>query len=189
MDEAALEAEIGRLIAEHAWGRAADRAVRGFGPGVFGYLVTLLGDRARAQDAFSQVCEALWRGLPEFRGDSRVKTWLYGIAWNVASHARRDAGRRRARPLATDEEERLAAAQRTVTATWRKTAAKDRLAEVRARLTPEEQTLLILRIDRALAFGEVARVLAVDEAAVRKRFERLKKKLQSLVADGADHAG
>jgi RNA polymerase sigma-70 factor (ECF subfamily) len=57
-----------------------------------------------------------------------------------------------------------------------------RLARIRTQLTPEEETLLLLRIDRRLSWDEVADVLAEerrgpDPAALRKRFERLKTKI------------
>jgi RNA polymerase sigma-70 factor (ECF subfamily) len=184
VDESALEAEIMQLLERGRLDEAASRAIRAFGSGVFGYLVTLLGDRSQADEAFAQMCEAMWRALPGFRGESRVKTWLYGIAWNVASHARRDARRKRAQPLDSNQAEKLAEAQRTATATWQKTAARDRLAKVRAQLSHEEQSLLILRLDRQLSFLEVGQVLGLDEPTARKRFERLKKKLQTLVASG-----
>jgi RNA polymerase sigma-70 factor (ECF subfamily) len=50
--------------------------------------------------------------------------------------------------------------------------------------------MIILRFDRGLSWTEVAQVLAaggapVDEAALRKRFERLKKRLRELaIAEG-----
>jgi rhodanese-related sulfurtransferase len=56
------------------------------------------------------------------------------------------------------------------------------LAAIRAALTPEEQTLLVLRLEREFSWREVAEVLAEDgrpppEAELRERFERIKEKL------------
>jgi rhodanese-related sulfurtransferase len=56
------------------------------------------------------------------------------------------------------------------------------LAELRARLTPEELTLLSLRLDQQLSWREVAEVLAGEggtprEAEVRRRFEEIKERL------------
>src|SRR5262249_21663589 len=56
-----------------------------------------------------------------------------------------------------------------------------KIARIRASMTPAEQTLLILRIDKGLGWDEIATVLSVEEpvdaATLRKRFERLKKRL------------
>ncbi len=62
------------------------------------------------------------------------------------------------------------------------------LAELRAELSDEEQTLLVLRIDQQLAWEEIAEVLATpvatpDAAMLRKRFERLKERLARLARD------
>jgi RNA polymerase sigma-70 factor (ECF subfamily) len=57
------------------------------------------------------------------------------------------------------------------------------LEQLRAVLTPEEQALLVLRVDRELSWREVAVALGEEPddeaccAALRKRFERLKEKL------------
>jgi RNA polymerase sigma-70 factor, ECF subfamily len=65
-------------------------------------------------------------------------------------------------------------------------AAADRLASLRASLKPEDQTLLILRVDKGLSWKEIANVFAEagdappDPAALRKRFERLKERLLRL---------
>jgi RNA polymerase sigma-70 factor (ECF subfamily) len=73
-------------------------------------------------------------------------------------------------------------------ATERKRALRSTLIAQRARLSPEERALLVLRLDRDLAWREVATVLSadgepVDEAALRKRFERLKAKLAQLARE------
>ena len=69
-----------------------------------------------------------------------------------------------------------------------------RETRLRAKLSPDEQALLTLRVDRELEWREIARVLADDEladdaavtraaAGLRKKFERLKEKLRRLAAE------
>jgi RNA polymerase sigma-70 factor, ECF subfamily len=57
---------------------------------------------------------------------------------------------------------------------------KSEVQKLREQLTADEQTLLILRIDRALPWDDVAEIMDVDAASVRKRFERVKDKLRDL---------
>lgn len=53
---------------------------------------------------------------------------------------------------------------------------------MRRKLEPEEQTLLILRLDRGLSWDELATVMAPASAAtLRKRFERLRERISELV--------
>ena len=56
------------------------------------------------------------------------------------------------------------------------------LGAIRARLTVEEQSLLALRVDQGLSWGDVAAVLAaegdpVNPDALAKRFQRLKDRI------------
>jgi RNA polymerase sigma-70 factor, ECF subfamily len=64
----------------------------------------------------------------------------------------------------------------------------DKLMKLRAALDPEEQALLILRVDKGLAWEDVAEVLRADGepvalAALRMRFEQLKEKLKRLARE------
>lgn len=47
-------------------------------------------------DATQEVFLVVYRRLPEFKGHSSLKTWLFGIAYNVAQHVIRSAARRAA---------------------------------------------------------------------------------------------
>lgn len=175
------EASIGeRLAAADARG-AAEIAIRAYGPAIFGYVAAVVRDDAAAGDVFSAFCEDLWRGIATFRGESSFKTWAYRLAWHAALRWLRDPYRRRGARLATDDAERLALEVRSTTALHLRAAAHDALADVRATLAPEEQALLTLRIDRDLSWTEIATILddgATSEAALRKRFERLKEKIR-----------
>jgi RNA polymerase sigma-70 factor, ECF subfamily len=176
-----LEARVRQLLAEGRHGEAAEEAIRGLGPQVLGYVSALLKNDGDAHEVFAIWAEDLWKGLPGWRGDASLRGWAYRIAWHASVRWVRDPYRRRGQRLETSAASHLADEVRSslVENAWR----EERVAKLREILDPEERTLLILRVDRALPWRDVAHVLAEDgadvpsEAALRKRFERLKEKL------------
>jgi RNA polymerase sigma-70 factor, ECF subfamily len=183
-----LEAEVGRLLDAGDLSSAAAAILRGYGPAILSYLAALARDEDRAEDAFSQFCEDLWRGLPAFRRDASVRTWAYKLAWHSWLRNERDAFRRHGRPLATEEISRLAAEVRSSTALHLRSETKDAVALLRKQLTAAEQSLLVLRVDRELSWSEVAVVMStpeenLDAQTVAKRFQRVKTKLQKLAEE------
>jgi RNA polymerase sigma-70 factor, ECF subfamily len=169
---------------------AVTLAIRGYGPELLGYLNAMLRDPAAADDVFSGVCEKLWRGLPAFGWESSFRTWAYTVTRNACVSFLRGARKSPSSP-GNASLDAIVAEVRTKTATFLRTDTKDRLAEVRDTLEPDDQTLLILRIDRKLPWRDIARVFepepatdaALDRraAALRKRLERLKVELRERI--------
>jgi RNA polymerase sigma-70 factor (ECF subfamily) len=166
---------------------AATYAIRTLGPRIHGYLRAVMRDEGDAAEAFAGFAEDLWRGLPRFRRECAFETWAFKLAWRAALHVRDDAYRRRGRRLATTDASRLADEIRrsSVLEAERQSDALERLRE---KLTPEERSLLVLRVDQRLSWDEVATVMSaegehVEAGALRKRFERLKEKLAKLAAE------
>ncbi len=190
-DRAALEARI-RAAAEGArWSEAATAALGGYGDEVLGYLVAITRNETDARDAFSIFAEFMWRGLPGFHWECTFRTWAYNLARNALARVKRDPHRRRAIALDDAQLDALVEQVRSRTATFLRTETKDKIARLRAELAPDDQTLLILRINRGLPWRDIARVLAPDgadtsppaldkhAAALRKRFERLKTEIKA----------
>jgi RNA polymerase sigma-70 factor (ECF subfamily) len=182
--ERTLEDRVKELLANGDHRAAATLALKEHGPKILGYLQVVLRDQADAADAFSIFAENLWSGLPAWRGDASLRTWSYKLAWHAALNLRDEAWRRKGRRLQTGEASALADEIRTKTVI-KVERQRGLLAELRAELSDEEQTLLVLRIDQELPWEEVAEVLATadakpDTAALRKRFERLKERLAQL---------
>ncbi len=167
---------------------AAEAVVRDYGPQLLGYLVSVLRNDGDAAEVFSQFTEDLWRGLPGFRGECPLRVWTYRLAWHAAARHLRDPYRARGRRLESTELSRIAEEVRSSVLLGRREARQRGVDKLRARLAPDEQSLLVLRLDRALSWREVATVLAgdgeeVDEPALRKRFERLKDKLARMARE------
>jgi RNA polymerase sigma-70 factor, ECF subfamily len=170
--------------------KAASAAVEGYGPEILGFLVAILKDDTAASDVFSQFCEDLWNGLPEFRWQATFRTWAYTLARHAAQRYLRSPFRRRNMPLSQQALAEVEQRVRTSTLSYLRTEVKEGVARLRESLEPEDQALLILRIDRGLAWNEVAEIL-LDEspsrdaitrkaAALRKRFERVKDQLKTM---------
>jgi len=185
MDRAAIEADLRAAATEARWRDVATSTLHAYGDELLGYLVALTRDRTLADEAFGQLLEDLWVGLPAFRWECSMRTWAYTLARNAVTRNRRGQARKKAVSIDAGVME-LAAELQTRTATFLKTESRDRFAALRATLEPDDQTLLILRINRGLAWRDIARILPgpdgeVDDAAVtrraatlRKHFERLK---------------
>lgn len=189
MADPALEAQIREHLAATRLAEAASVIVRGYGPQLLGWLRATLG-KDGADDAFGVFCESLWKQLPGYRGEAAALTWAYHLAFGAARRVIDDPQRRRGQRLSTGELEALAQEVRSTTAIHLRQSTSDALARLRAHLDFEEQTLLVLRVDRDLAWPEIAAIMAqegspVTEPTLRKRFERLKAKIKQLaIADG-----
>jgi len=138
-----------------------------------------------ADDAFGVFCESLWKQLPNFRGEAALLTWAYQLAMGASRRIIADPHRRRGQALATAELEGLAHEVRSTTAVHLRKSTSEALEKLRSQLDFEEQTLLILRVDRDLPWTDIATILGelgqpVAEPALRKRFERLTVKIREL---------
>jgi RNA polymerase sigma-70 factor (ECF subfamily) len=193
IDREQLERRVLDDMDAGSWERAVVGTIDGYGPEIVRYLHTLLRDPVMVDDAFSLFCESVWRGLPRFRRESTLRVWCYALARHARSAALR-AGRRGGEVLGISEIEsvRIAAANvRTRTAEYLRTGARARIEQLRARLDPEDQMLLVLRITRRFEWKDIARALAdVDEplddatlarraTALRKRYQRVKDELRA----------
>ena len=187
-DQEALEASLQGLLDAGRFSEAATAAIRGYGPQILGYLGSVLRDDGLADEAFSRFAEDLWKGIAGFRRESSFRTWAYRVAWNAARDLQTEAFRRRGRRLETAEISKVVQEVRSSSAAFLKEDARDKLEKLRRTLSPEDQTLLILRVNRELSWKEVAQVLStaevpVDEPALRKRFERVKTRLRKLAEE------
>lgn len=177
----ALEAQIAAALASGDISRAATVAIRGYGPEILRYARTVCRSPDDAADVFAEFAVRLWRALPGIRARTTVRAFAYRLIRNTASDFYSDAYRRRRATLSSGLMSRLAESIHSASKESLERDA-DRLAEIRAKLTSEEETLLLLRLDRRLSWDEVAEVLAgkgkgPGARTLRKRFERLKAKI------------
>ncbi len=193
----ALEEEILGHCDGERWGPAATAALKGYGPEILGYLSAMSRTETDAAEVFSIFCEDMWKGIPAFRWQSSFRTWAYTLARHALYRLSRDPHRRRERNVALSQSPevfQVVEHVRTTTMIHLRTETKNKFTALREQLEPDDRTLLILRVDRRLAWNEISRIMA-DEAeptsddikrgaaTLRKRFERAKERLRKLAAD------
>jgi RNA polymerase sigma-70 factor (ECF subfamily) len=177
---------------------AATLAIESYGAEILAFLIARLRGRGNAEEVFSMFAEKLWTGLPDFEWRCSVKSWAYRIARNAANDFVTAAQNRPERNLALSGHPSLSALVervRTATQNYRRTEVKDRVRELRERLAPDDQMLLILRVDQDMAWRDLVVAMGgpdapLDDAEVdkeaarlRKRFERVKGQLRDLARE------
>ena len=171
------------------YGEATTAALRMYGLELLGFLRALAQGDDLASEAFAELGEDVWRGLPRFRWESSLRSWLYSLARNALAQLRRDPRRKLERNLPLSLAPDVANVVRTVTLESQRTEVKDEFRVLREQLDPQEHEILLLRLDRGLAWKDIAQILGgadnVDAraAALRKRFERAKERLRKLAIE------
>jgi RNA polymerase sigma-70 factor (ECF subfamily) len=159
-----------------------------YAPEIFNFLAARLRAPAKAHEAFSMFCEDLWVGLPKFAWRCSARTWCYTLARNAATRyasARHNRASHNVALTCPRIFSELVAQVRTTTPAYQRTDVKDRFRVLRDKLDVEDQTLLMLRIDRAMSWREIAltlsgdvdlpeAIIARESARLRKAFERVK---------------
>ncbi len=188
------EVESAAREAWHAgdFNAATTAIIRGYGPEVMGFIGGRMQNATAADDVFALFCEDLWKGLPKFQWRSSLRVFCYVIARHAANRygsrvlqpGKNHLGLSKAAHLSV-----LIDKMRTSTAAYLRTEVKTRAQKLREKLSPEDRTILILRVDKQMSWDELAAILHDDDAAVdrkretarlRKRFQLAKRRLRKL---------
>ena len=142
-------------------------AVARYGQPLLRYCHHVLCDYHEAQDAVQNTFLRAWDRRAQFRAGSNLSAWLYKLAY----HACVDGLRARRRQLfASPPPER----------------GTDYIGpELRAALeglSPQERGLVFSRVMEGMCYEELSEVYGASPAALRKRYERAKKKLARSLA-------
>jgi RNA polymerase sigma-70 factor (ECF subfamily) len=183
-----LDDRIRSLLTEGNVAQATTLALRELGPEVLGFLSGVLGDDD-ADEVFSALSVRLWRSLEGFEGRCSLRTWMYVLARREIGRFRKGARKHADGRVPISELQEVLEAVRTRT---RSTLAADRrraLTRLRDELPIDDRTLLILRVDRKLAWDDIALAFAEtpevfsgkdkkrESARLRKRFQLVKERL------------
>jgi RNA polymerase sigma-70 factor (ECF subfamily) len=160
-----------------AVGRAFERVFAEHREQVLAVCLRLTGNAADAEDALQECFVDVLRGLPGFRGESRLTTWIYRIAIRAAGRVRARSLRRRGVPLERASEP---AVEPRVPIEERE--AVDAVLEALAELALEHRTVIALCSIEGLDAKEVAEILGVPPGTVWSRLARARELLRERLA-------
>jgi RNA polymerase sigma-70 factor (ECF subfamily) len=133
----------------------------------------LLGDRDRMEDALQEAYVKVFRGLPRFRGDSRLGTWLYRIVYNVCLDELNSSRRLVQLPLedTVDPPDPRPDVVEIV-------AHRSVLAHALAKLPPDERAAVLLVDAQGFDYRSAGEVLGVPAGTVASRLNRARAALR-----------
>ncbi len=152
------------------------------GPGLFRYATTMLhGNVHDAEDAVAAAFAKAWQGLPGFRGEASIKTWLFRITANEALTARR-----RRRPIPIDDqllEPQKAPEQHEPQRQYDVTELRQALQEALSELPWRQRACWILAEQEDMSYAQIATTLNTTETVVRGQLHRARCTLAIRLAD------
>lgn len=155
-----------------------DRVLREHGPALRRVARIYEWDPSRSDDLFQDICVAIWRALPSFRGESSERTFLFRIAHN------RGVTHRARRPLpdtSIDEATGVAVAAPDPDAgIYRQQQRAALAAAVRELPVPLAQVLTLTL--EGLSQREIAEVLGISENNVAVRATRARGRVKAILA-------
>ena len=145
---------------------------------VFALIARTVQDRSRADDLAQEVFLRIHRGLPYFRGEARLSTWIYRIAANVCLQDRSPA------PVSVSIDDEQSGARVTPTAADPRFAdleLRDRVEKAIARLPANYRLLIAAHYLHGVQYEELAEALHLPLGTIKNRLYRAKQQLRRLL--------
>src|SRR2546426_2655036 len=148
---------------------------------VFALIVRTVPDRSHAEDLAQDVFLRIHRGLPYFRGEARLSTWIYRIVVNVCSQ---EKSRPHAPSLNVSLDDERTSARVTPSAADRQFGdleLRDRLEKAIARLPANYRLLIAAHYLQGVQYEDLADALQLPLGTVKTQLYRAKQQLRRLL--------
>jgi RNA polymerase sigma-70 factor (ECF subfamily) len=144
---------------------------------VFALIARATQDRSRADDLAQEVFLRVHRGLPYFRGEARLSTWIYRIVANVCAQ-------QWAPPTTVSLDDTKRAATVTPSGADRQFSdfeLRDRLEKAIARLPTNYRLLVAAHYLDGMRYEDLAEALKLPLGTVKTHLHRAKQQLRRLL--------
>jgi RNA polymerase sigma-70 factor (ECF subfamily) len=173
-----MDTDIERQIAAGRHARAFDLLVPAYKDRVFRLAVSILRDRASAEDAAQEAFVRIWKALPGFDGRAALGTWIYAIARNTCLMELR-----RRRPTVSFDDPDCDEARRAfegIASAPSEDPERDNLMKLLEQLPLAQQQAVRLFYLEDRSYEAVAKALAMPLGTVKNLLHRARKKLTEL---------
>lgn len=183
VDAKLAEAElIQRCIAGER--EAQEQLYRSYNKAVAANLYRVLGTQTDLDDLVQEVFVIAFRGLPKFRQEARLSTWLYRICVNVAlgrirSKVRRPPPILKADPVATDTRVSPDSPETLLG----RAESKAKVYRLLERMSAKKRIVLYLHEIQGHDLKEIAYLVGANPVTVRTRLFYARKEFYKLLAE------
>ena len=156
---------------------------------IIGLAWRLVGNREEAEDLAQEAFLRLHRSLPEFRGESRISTWLYRTTTRLAiDHLRRERLKRKLFFFRKDDDmpDPADLAKDTRNDPGRELLAQEAMQSLRkslGKLSSRQQVIFTLRHYEGLSLKEIAEHLDLEIGTVKAHLHRAVTQMRRDLAD------
>jgi RNA polymerase sigma-70 factor (ECF subfamily) len=144
---------------------------------VYALIARAIPDRSRAEDAAQDVFLRVYRGLPYFRGESRLSTWIYRIVANVCAQEQA----RRSAPVSLDDDRKRPVLPAAADRQFTDLELRERLEKAIARLPPNYRLLIAAHYLDGVQYEDLAEALDLPLGTVKTHLHRAKRQLRHLL--------
>lgn len=144
---------------------------------VFAVIARSVQDRGRAEDLAQEVFLRIYRGLPYFRGEARLSTWIYRIIANVCMRA----PTRAPVPISLDDERSAPITPSSADRQFADIELRDRLEKAIARLPDRQRLLIAAHYLQGVQYEDLAEALGLPLGTVKTHLYRAKRQLRRLL--------
>jgi RNA polymerase sigma-70 factor (ECF subfamily) len=145
---------------------------------VFSLIARSIANRARAEELAQDVFLKVHKGLPYFRGDAKLSTWIYRIVINVVSQERPELATASLDDEAGDRPRRQPAADDRA---FKDLVMKDRLHKAIEQLPVPYQVLINGHYLKGMRYEDLAEALNMPMGTVKTHLHRAKRRLRQLL--------
>ena len=148
---------------------------------VFALIARTVQDRSRAEDLAQDVFLRIHRGLPYFRGEARLSTWIYRIVANVCMQEQTRPHAPGANVSLDDERIGARGAPSAADRQFGDLELRDRLEKAIARLPPNYRLLIAAHYLEGVQYEDLAEALQLPLGTVKTQLYRAKQQLRRLL--------
>jgi RNA polymerase sigma-70 factor (ECF subfamily) len=172
-----------RAAAEAQFNIAFEVLVRSYQQAVVGFCRQMLREWPdQVEDIAQEVFLAIWKTLPHFRHEARLRTWVFTIARYHCLDVWHKRGHPDALTVSTaGEEQTIPATSPPLHVQYEHFEFLAWVQRALAQLPPADREVLVLTYIAELPPAELARVLGMTEAGVRTRRKRALDRLREIV--------
>ena len=143
---------------------------------IFNLLFRLTGDRHISEDLFQEVFLRVYRGLPHFKGNAKVSTWVYKIALNVFRDYVR---KKRAGPSVEAENPGILVDRLTPEEQYIAREEKSRVQEHMRALKPKLRVPVFLYYNEGLSIARISELTGRSQSDIKVSLHRARKILRA----------